>query len=96
MFQTLIQGYEKAYPCKNGQQVQQEVCKVWRDIKKANKTEQLSVATDKQLAEWKQIEMRKRGTLLSFWSKVNTLQRVSSSNFMYKNMIELLCLMFNV
>ena len=61
-----IRGYEKAYYDKKGQEVQQEVCKVWKDIKKANKTvSKLSVATEKQLSEWKQIEVRKRGSLLS-------------------------------
>jgi hypothetical protein len=72
LYQSLIRGYEKAFVQKNGQVTQQEVSKVWKDIKKKCKTgPELTVATEKQLAEWKQVELRKKGSLLSFWSKVN-------------------------
>ncbi|CAB3979550.1 Hypothetical predicted protein [Paramuricea clavata] len=73
LHQSLIRGYEKAFLHKNGQAVQQEVAKVWREIKTNCKTRtELTVATEKQLAEWKQIELKKKGSLLSFWSKVPT------------------------
>lgn len=71
LHQSLIHGYEKAFLHKNGQAVQQEVAKVWRGIKTNCKTRtELTAATEKQLAEWKQIELKKKGSLLSFWSKV--------------------------
>ena len=71
LHQKLIRGCGKAFPQKNGQTVQQDVAKIWKKIKANWKTKtEITAATEKHPSEWKQIELKKKGTLFSFWSKV--------------------------
>ena len=71
LYNSLISGYQKAFSNKKGQEIQQEVSKLWKEMKKENKTLQdLASTTEKKLGEWKQIELRKKGKLFFFWSMV--------------------------
>ena len=40
LHQSLIRGYQKAFFHKNGQAVQQEVAKIWKEIKTNCKTQE--------------------------------------------------------
>ena len=71
-YNSLITGYQKAFSNKKGQEIRQEVSKLWKEMKKENKTLQGFSFSNrkKKLGEWKQIELRKKGKLLSFWYMV--------------------------
>lgn len=68
LYKRLISAYSDAYKDKlNGKEIQNEVSKLWKEMKKNDNLEELVKA---KMAEWKNIAMQKKSKLLSMWSKV--------------------------
>ena len=68
LFLELIEAYGKAFPTKSKQAVQKEVSQIWRDLKNLKSGLQETVA--EKLKEWRDIEIKRKGTLLSFWGNL--------------------------
>ena len=70
LHKQLIHAYTTAHPQQNGKSVQLNVAGIWKEMKAINDSEQLACAVKQQIHEWnKKKAMKKKGTLLSFWSK---------------------------
>ena len=67
LFNSLIDGYAKAFPDISKKQVQLDVSKIWREMKK---NDDLLNSVNMKLCEWKEKEIKLKGKLLSFWAKV--------------------------
>ena len=83
LYNSLIDGYAKAFPKKTGKQVQLDVSNLWKQIKKSD---DLVDSVNKKLCEWKEKEMKMKGNLFSFWSKVGKHYRsINSSKHIQQN-----------
>lgn len=68
LYLKLRAGYYAAFPAKPKQTAQQNVNEVWNSLKK--NSEDISSAVHTKLEEWKSVELKRKATLMSFWSKV--------------------------
>ena len=48
LYNSLISGYQKAFSNKKGQEIQQKVSKLWKEMKKENKTAGFSFSNRKK------------------------------------------------
>lgn len=71
LFKRLEAGYAEAYPASTKQDVQKETVKLWNDMKKSKDGSTQELVTRK-LEEYKQISMARKGSLMTFWSKVSS------------------------
>ena len=71
LYKSIFDGYVKAFKSKSKQKCQEEANKIWTEIKyKCKTTSEINIAVDKKLKDLKQIELRKKASVLSFWSKL--------------------------
>ena len=68
LYQSLIEGYGKAHPEVSKKVAQTKVTQVWAELKK--RPADLSREVAERLKEWRQQELKKTSSLLSFWAKV--------------------------
>ena len=69
LYRQLIGAYTSAHQEQNGKTVQLNVAGIWKEMKAKNNSEQLTCAVKQQVQEWNQKAMKKKATLLNFWSK---------------------------
>lgn len=75
LYQSLLNGYSKAYPLKSKQQHQQDVNKIWNKIKKEKNLCELVSA---KIVEYKEKELKSKAKFFTFW-KDKTEKNVSSN-----------------
>jgi hypothetical protein len=71
LYSSIYETYQKTYKDKAKKDCQDETNKIWLVLKKEFKNiSELSVAVEKKLQELRQIQLKKKSTLLSFWSTI--------------------------
>ena len=71
LYSSLYETYQKAYKDKSEKDCQDEANKIWLELKNEFKIiSELSVAVEKKLQELRQIQLKKKSTLLSFWPAI--------------------------
>ena len=76
LFQSLINGYGKAYPDKTPQQIQIDVTGKWKSIKKSEKLKEL---VDGLLKEWESLALKRKASLFQFWSNQSSRKTLAKS-----------------
>ena len=70
-FKTLLNAYEKAYPEKNENACQNDVAKIWKNMKKDYSSfDELRKEVDHKSNEWKELSITKKSKMTDFWSGV--------------------------
>ena len=76
LYATLYNAYLAAYPKKSKQICQQEFNVKWTELKKGEGLEDKVAAL---LRELKSVELKNKGSLLTFWSKQTALAPLSAT-----------------
>jgi hypothetical protein len=71
LYSSLYETYQKTFKDKSKKDCQDEANKIWLELKNEFKIiSELSVAVEKKLQELRQIQLKKKSTLLSFWPAI--------------------------
>ena len=70
-FKTLLNAYKKAYPEKNENACQNDVAKIWKNMKKDYPSfDELRKEVDRKANEWKELSITKKSKMTDFWPGV--------------------------
>lgn len=69
LYKSLSNGYSKAHPTKTKKQCQDDVNKMWNEIKQEKNVSEL---VSQKVLQYKEKELTAKSTLLSYWNKAAT------------------------